>query len=71
MQETNQILVDHDDFRLRDPDLDIDVSNSKLKVGDKFTVNVALKNPLPRTLTNCTLNMEGAGLQRPKVIKLQ
>ncbi|XP_072046501.1 protein-glutamine gamma-glutamyltransferase K-like [Amphiura filiformis] len=70
VKETKQTLVDQEDFRLRTPNLDLSVSNTKLKVNQEFTVDIALKNPLPRTLTKCTFNLEGAGLQKPKVINL-
>ncbi len=65
------MMAAQDDFRLRTPDVDLSVSDTKVKVGQEFTVTMALKNPIPRTLTNCAFSLEGAGLQRTKTIHLK
>lgn len=70
VKETGQILVEQDDFRLRTPNIDVSVPNTKLRVNQRFTATLTVKNPLPVTLTNSTYNLEGAGLQRQMVISL-
>ncbi|XP_077993726.1 protein-glutamine gamma-glutamyltransferase K-like [Glandiceps talaboti] len=68
VRETDQMWSDQDDFRVDTPDLTLE-TKGEIKVGKAFKVKVYLKNPLPHALTSCTLDVEGPGLQRPKVIK--
>ena len=42
---------------------------AQVKVGEEYEVEVSFKNPLPRALTKCEFNLEGASLQRPVTIK--
>ena len=69
-QETGQILVEQDDFRLRTPDIIVSASDTKLRVNQPFTATFTLKNPLPINLTNAVFNVEGAGVQRKMAIKI-
>ncbi|XP_070537091.1 protein-glutamine gamma-glutamyltransferase K-like [Ptychodera flava] len=68
VKETGQMWSDQDDFRLRTPDLKLQIDGT-LQVGKKFKLKVQLKNPIPLTLTSCTVNVEGPGLQKPKMLK--
>ncbi|KAH3891481.1 protein-glutamine gamma-glutamyltransferase K-like [Dreissena polymorpha] len=38
-----------------------------VKVGQSFSVEVSFENPLPVTLTQCELRVEGPGIQKPFV----
>ena len=40
-----------------------------VKVGEEYDVEVSFTNPLPRALTKCEFQIEGASLQRPVVQK--
>ncbi|OWF50856.1 Hemocyte protein-glutamine gamma-glutamyltransferase [Mizuhopecten yessoensis] len=68
VQETNQTAMDDDDFRLIKPDLHLKVPK-EVKVGSPFKVIVSFNNPLPVTLTQCSLEIEGPGLLKPRTIK--
>ncbi|XP_060601328.1 annulin-like [Ruditapes philippinarum] len=67
VHETKQTFVYNDDMRLRKPHLTIEAP-SNARVGEKFKVKVSVKNPLPVTLTNCKLVIEGPGNQKPKTV---
>ncbi|KAH3768656.1 hemocyte protein-glutamine gamma-glutamyltransferase-like [Dreissena polymorpha] len=68
VQETRQHCVIQDELRLRKPHLNIKVPDA-VKVGDSFSVEVSFENPLPVTLTQCELRVEGPGIQKPVVYK--
>ena len=40
-----------------------------MKVGEEYDVEVSFTNPLPRSLSKCEFSFEGAGLQKPKIVK--
>jgi len=68
VEETNQFHCEADDFRLLKPDIVVKVP-SEVKVGEEYEVEYSFKNPLPRSLTKCVFEVEGASLQRPRQLK--
>ncbi|VDI48572.1 Hypothetical predicted protein [Mytilus galloprovincialis] len=62
IKETENCYVKTDDFRLRRPDITIEVP-PKVKVGNPFKVKLSFKNPLPKSLTKCSYLIEGNGLE--------
>nr|XP_006814157.1 PREDICTED: protein-glutamine gamma-glutamyltransferase K-like [Saccoglossus kowalevskii] len=68
VRETKQMWADQDDFRLRTPDLTLE-TEGPLQVGKEFTLKIYLKNPIPSTLSQCTVSIEGPGLQKPKKVR--
>ncbi|XP_041375414.1 protein-glutamine gamma-glutamyltransferase K-like [Gigantopelta aegis] len=68
VDETKQIFTKTDELRLRKPHLTIKVSEHG-KVGQRMKVEISFVNPLPVTLTRCRLEVSGAGLQEPLIIK--
>lgn len=62
IKETDNCYVKTDDYRLRRPDITIEVA-SKVKVGNPFKVKLSFKNPLPKPLTKCSYLIEGNGIE--------
>uniref|UniRef100_A0A8C9RRJ5 Protein-glutamine gamma-glutamyltransferase K n=1 Tax=Scleropages formosus TaxID=113540 RepID=A0A8C9RRJ5_SCLFO len=62
VKETQQILATQYNFRLRTPDLIITPLGNAV-VGKEMTANITFSNPLPQTLKNITVLVEGLGLQ--------
>ncbi|KAK2155751.1 hypothetical protein LSH36_232g01006 [Paralvinella palmiformis] len=68
VEQTDQHHCESDDFRLLKPDLDVKAP-AQVKIGTEYQVEVTLKNPLPKKLTKCEFQLEGASLQRPVKLK--
>lgn len=68
VKETHQTWSEEDDFLLIKPNLVIHI-NGDLRVGQGCTAEFTFTNILPRKLTDCTISVEGPGLQRPKIVK--
>ncbi|CAG2185515.1 TGM1 [Mytilus edulis] len=66
--ETKHTCVHQDTFRLLKPDITIKAPATG-KIRQLIKAKVSFKNPLPCTLTHCTLAVEGPGLQEPNVLK--
>ncbi|VDI44800.1 transglutaminase 1 [Mytilus galloprovincialis] len=66
--ETKHTYVHQDTFRLLKPDITIKAPATG-KIRQLIKAKVSFKNPLPCTLTHCTLTVEGPGLQEPNVLK--
>ncbi|XP_062412801.1 protein-glutamine gamma-glutamyltransferase K-like [Sardina pilchardus] len=62
VQETGQVLATQFNFRLRTPDLTITPVGDAV-VGKQMTAKITFTNPLPRTLKNVIIRVEGLGLQ--------
>ncbi|KAK3086357.1 hypothetical protein FSP39_017356 [Pinctada imbricata] len=61
--ETGQVESWQDDFLLRKPELNLEVSSEKVFVGKPFECRVSFTNPLSRRpLTGCSITIEGPGL---------
>ncbi|XP_078394437.1 protein-glutamine gamma-glutamyltransferase K-like, partial [Cetorhinus maximus] len=69
VKETGQAIVNQHTFRLRTPDLRITPLGDAL-VGKPMKVEIALTNPLPKSLKNVTLRIEGPGLQNPGKVNI-
>lgn len=69
VKETNHLFVDEDSFIMDKPDLDVKGPKS-CGVGESVTIEVSFTNSLPITLTNCTLDIEGGKIQKPRTITL-
>ncbi|XP_060561323.1 hemocyte protein-glutamine gamma-glutamyltransferase-like isoform X2 [Ruditapes philippinarum] len=70
VEETKQTFANLDELRLRKPHLTIKAPETG-KVGNEFEVEVSFVNPLPVTLTNCELRVDGPGVQKPTKYKQQ
>jgi len=69
VNETGQIFIQSDDFRLRMPDIKLNVADDHALIANKpFTLHAELKNPLPVQLTNCKFIIDGPGLIEAKEI---
>ncbi|XP_045192077.2 hemocyte protein-glutamine gamma-glutamyltransferase-like [Mercenaria mercenaria] len=68
VQETDQIEACVDDFLLQKPHLEMTVQETVYK-GTNFPLKLFFKNPLHRTLKNCTVSVEGVGLESMMFIK--
>ena len=68
VDETKQFHCESDDFRLLKPGIKVTVPK-EVKVGTEYEVQYSFKNPLPRSLTKCMFEVEGASLQRPMQLK--
>ncbi|BES89269.1 Transglutaminase family [Nesidiocoris tenuis] len=68
VSQTRQTWSEEDDFPLIKPPLDIKV-DGRTAVGEPCTATFSFTNPLNRPLTNCTIRLEGPGLQYPKFLK--
>ncbi|KAG8239170.1 hypothetical protein J437_LFUL018944, partial [Ladona fulva] len=67
--QTKQSWSDEDDFALRKPRLNIQINGSP-RVGGECNATFSFQNPLTdAALTNCTLSVEGPGLQRPRITR--
>ncbi|XP_041913381.1 protein-glutamine gamma-glutamyltransferase K-like [Alosa sapidissima] len=62
VQETGQVLATQFNFRLRTPDLTITPIGDAV-VGKQMTAKITFTNPLPMTLKNVIIRVEGLGLQ--------
>uniref|UniRef100_UPI00398E4758 protein-glutamine gamma-glutamyltransferase K-like n=1 Tax=Pristiophorus japonicus TaxID=55135 RepID=UPI00398E4758 len=69
VEETGQAIVNQHNFRLRTPDLRLTPLGEAV-VGKQMKVEIVLTNPLPKTLKDVTLRIEGPGLQRPRKINI-
>jgi len=56
-------------FRLLIYSVSIWQAPAQVKIGTEYQVEVTLKNPLPKKLTKCEFQLEGASLQRPVKLK--
>lgn len=70
VDETKEIFTEIDEMRLRKPHLNIKAPDTGC-TGKRFEAEVSFENPLPVTLTKCELRVEGPGLQKPALYKLQ
>lgn len=68
VKETNQFHCDSDDFRLLKPELTLKAP-AEVKVGEEYEVEVSFTNPLPRSLTKCEFEIEGAGVIKTQKFK--
>ncbi|XP_014253448.1 hemocyte protein-glutamine gamma-glutamyltransferase-like [Cimex lectularius] len=68
--ETKQTWSEEDDFPLIKPSLKIDVGG-QLVVGEPCTATFSFTNPLDKPLTNCSISVEGPGLQWAKIVKCE
>lgn len=62
VEETENYYLKRDDYRLRRPDISIKAPGN-VKVRVPFEVELSFKNSLPKPLTNCSLLVEGNGLE--------
>ncbi|KAL2097062.1 hypothetical protein ACEWY4_006269 [Coilia grayii] len=60
--ETKQVLASQTSFRLRTPDIDIKPEGDAV-VGKQMSAKITFTNPLPSTLRNVVLRVEGLGLR--------
>ncbi|XP_073714185.1 protein-glutamine gamma-glutamyltransferase K-like [Misgurnus anguillicaudatus] len=67
--ETQQVLANQTSFRLRTPDLIIEPIGEAY-VGKEMTAKITFKNPLPCTLRNVVVRVEGLGLRDLHSIKV-
>nr|XP_055057400.1 protein-glutamine gamma-glutamyltransferase K [Misgurnus anguillicaudatus] len=67
--ETQQVLANQTSFRLRTPDLNIEPIGEAY-VGKEMTAKITFKNPLPCTLRNVVVRVEGLGLRDLHPIKV-
>lgn len=67
VEETKQTWSEEDDFPFEKPNLDIYL-DGELCVGKQCSATFSFQNPLDVPLTNCSVSVEGPGLQRPKVV---
>lgn len=58
-----------DDFRVRNPDIKITISDKPVS-RQEFTVTVKVENPLPIPLRNCKFYIQGPGLDKQLKIEL-
>lgn len=63
VEETKQVYADHDDFRLRRPDLEIECCDS-IQVGKPVKCKIHFSNSMPIHLTQCEWTIEGTGMKR-------
>lgn len=57
------------DFRFRMPDIQIEIEGDIIR-GQPFYCKASFTNPLPIKLTNCSFSIDGPGLDKTLVIKL-
>ncbi|KAM4741224.1 protein-glutamine gamma-glutamyltransferase E-like [Anableps anableps] len=70
-QQENKTYLASDRVVLKDPPITITVSDEP-RVHQEMTVEVIFKNPINKTLTDCSLTLSGTGLvDWEKIIKLQ
>ncbi|XP_063057077.1 protein-glutamine gamma-glutamyltransferase K-like [Engraulis encrasicolus] len=62
VKETQQVLATQFNFRLRTPDLIITPLGEAV-VGEEMAAKIVFTNPLPKTLKNVKIRVEGLGLQ--------
>ncbi|XP_021358243.1 protein-glutamine gamma-glutamyltransferase K-like [Mizuhopecten yessoensis] len=66
VMETGQVHVWQDDFRLRRPDLSVEITSPSSRTSQPFECRISFLNPLNQNLTRCTLMVEGPGLDAEK-----
>jgi len=71
VEETGQNWANSDFVEIDKPDLMLTVMTSTAKVGEPFVVDIRFMNPLPEALTDCKLMVEGAGVERTKIIQIR
>ncbi|XP_069106575.1 hemocyte protein-glutamine gamma-glutamyltransferase-like [Argopecten irradians] len=69
VRDTKQVASLDRNIRLIKPDLHLQAP-AEVREGDRFKVTVTFKNPLPISLTQCSLEIEAPGLLKPKTFKL-
>ncbi|KAL4635359.1 protein-glutamine gamma-glutamyltransferase K [Arapaima gigas] len=69
VRETQQVLATQYNFRLRTPDLTITPVGDAV-VGKEMAAKISFTNPLPRTLKNVLVHVEGLGLQNVRQIAI-
>uniref|UniRef100_A0A672SNH7 Protein-glutamine gamma-glutamyltransferase K n=1 Tax=Sinocyclocheilus grahami TaxID=75366 RepID=A0A672SNH7_SINGR len=62
VSETQQVLANQTSFRLRTPDLNIEPMGEAY-VGKEMSAKITFTNPLPCTLRNVVIRVEGLGLR--------
>ncbi|XP_062373340.1 protein-glutamine gamma-glutamyltransferase K [Sardina pilchardus] len=62
VSETKQVLASQTSFRLRTPDINIKPEGEGV-VGKEMSAKISFTNPLPSTLRNVVLRVEGLGLR--------
>ncbi|XP_071173107.1 protein-glutamine gamma-glutamyltransferase K-like isoform X1 [Mytilus edulis] len=70
VEETGHIQAFQDDFRLRKPDIQVEVLDNNMRVGHPFKCRLSFVNPLPARLANCVLTVEGPGLDAEEQFNL-
>ena len=58
IKETDKIHIQDEDYRLRRPDIAVEAPKREQR-GKPFEIEVSFKNPLPRSMTNCIVYVEG------------
>ncbi|NWH68301.1 TGM1 glutamyltransferase, partial [Geococcyx californianus] len=69
VEETGQVVAKELRVRLRSPELTLTLLAPPV-VGQETPIQVVFQNPLPETLSEATLRMEGAGISCPKPFRL-
>uniref|UniRef100_A0A8C1B2G2 Protein-glutamine gamma-glutamyltransferase K n=1 Tax=Cyprinus carpio carpio TaxID=630221 RepID=A0A8C1B2G2_CYPCA len=69
VSETQQVLANQTSFRLRTPDLNIEPIGEAY-VGKEMSAKITFTNPLPCTLRNVVIRVEGLGLRDLHPIKV-
>jgi len=69
VSETAQVYSQRDVFMIKKPDLVLK-GDSQTYVNAPTTVTIYFTNPTNHVLTNCTLKVEGSGLNRSSEIKI-
>ncbi|KAK2900462.1 hypothetical protein Q8A67_008577 [Cirrhinus molitorella] len=69
VNETQQVLANQTSFRLRTPDLNIEPVGEAY-VGKEMSAKITFTNPLPCTLRNVVIRVEGLGLRDLHPIKV-
>lgn len=69
VKETGQTWTDEDDFQVEKPTLNIETPE-EVQVKKVSEATLSFTNPLDVPLTECQLSVDGAGLMRPKAIKI-
>jgi len=70
VKETGQIYTTDDTFFVDVPELEMETSNSKPAVGEEFEVTIRYTNNLSVRMTECSLFIESAGIQKHKKVLL-
>ncbi|XP_042874695.1 hemocyte protein-glutamine gamma-glutamyltransferase-like [Penaeus japonicus] len=69
VSETSYAWVGDDGLEIQKPDVKIEILSEAVS-GKPLPIRVSFTNPLPITLRNCELEVDGPGVLRPKTIKI-